>query len=363
MPCTREILGVGARRAVRADQSRRGMAEQALAGGAVRRRGARSCGERLGLRSAVLWGPDEATLAAAVARASGGAARMAPQTTMVEMLALARAAQRDGVGRHGAAAPGRRRRHAGRRRCTGRRRPGATARGIRATRSCRVTRLRLRRSSGSARRDTWCLEQVTVDAVDGCRARAPGGRVTAGAQCRPPRRAPDWRAGACRSASRPRRWCCGWRGRRRAACRSACRSRCSGRCCGSGRRDTWRRAARSHRRGRTGSRAIRCISGSSLMGVGLALAANHWAVALLIGAYLGAHALAGHSHRGGVPARDLRRRLRPLCRRRPAGGARVDSASPAPCATRSTAPRSGSCWSACSCSGARRSRRAPTIDR
>ena len=54
---------------------------------------ARLLRERSGLRSAILWGPDEATLAAAVVRASDGAAAMAPQTTMVEMLALARAAR------------------------------------------------------------------------------------------------------------------------------------------------------------------------------------------------------------------------------------------------------------------------------
>jgi lipopolysaccharide heptosyltransferase I len=54
---------------------------------------ARRMRERHGLPSAVLWGPEEATLAASVARASGGAALMAPQTTMVEMLTLARAAR------------------------------------------------------------------------------------------------------------------------------------------------------------------------------------------------------------------------------------------------------------------------------
>lgn len=54
---------------------------------------ARRLRDRLGLRSAILWGPDEATLAAAVVRASDGAAAMAPQTTMVEMLALTRAAR------------------------------------------------------------------------------------------------------------------------------------------------------------------------------------------------------------------------------------------------------------------------------
>jgi len=53
---------------------------------------ARRLFETHGCRSAVLWGPDEATLAAAVARASGGAASMAPQTSMIEALSLAAAA-------------------------------------------------------------------------------------------------------------------------------------------------------------------------------------------------------------------------------------------------------------------------------
>lgn len=45
-----------------------------------------------GLRSLVLWGPDEASLAAAVVRASCGAAVMAPQSGVLDILALARAA-------------------------------------------------------------------------------------------------------------------------------------------------------------------------------------------------------------------------------------------------------------------------------
>jgi len=46
-----------------------------------------------GLRSVVLWGPGEASLAAAVVRGSGRqAAVMAPQSAMVDVLALARAA-------------------------------------------------------------------------------------------------------------------------------------------------------------------------------------------------------------------------------------------------------------------------------
>ncbi|BCS34756.1 lipopolysaccharide heptosyltransferase I [Luteitalea sp. TBR-22] len=92
VPCTREILRL------RADDpfavinpgaawpNKRWPAERF---GAL----ARVLRERHGLRSAVLWGPDEATLAAAVVRASDGAAAMAPQTTMVEMLAVARAAR------------------------------------------------------------------------------------------------------------------------------------------------------------------------------------------------------------------------------------------------------------------------------
>ena len=91
VPCTREILGTGAAPFAlinpgAAWPNKRWPAERF---GAVARR----LRDRLGVHSAVMWGPDEATLAAAVARASDGAAHMAPQTTMVEMLALARAAQ------------------------------------------------------------------------------------------------------------------------------------------------------------------------------------------------------------------------------------------------------------------------------
>ncbi|MCC6161808.1 MAG: glycosyltransferase family 9 protein [Acidobacteria bacterium] len=92
VPCTREILGVGASEPFAllnpgaAWPNKRWPAERF---GAT----ARLLRDRLGLRSAVLWGPDEATLAAQVARASDAAARMAPQTTMVEMLALARASR------------------------------------------------------------------------------------------------------------------------------------------------------------------------------------------------------------------------------------------------------------------------------
>jgi len=92
VPCTRQILGIGSGEPFAlvnpgaAWPNKRWPAERF---GAVARR----VRERLGLRTAVLWGPDEATVAASVSRASGGAAAMAPQTTMVEMLALTRASR------------------------------------------------------------------------------------------------------------------------------------------------------------------------------------------------------------------------------------------------------------------------------
>jgi heptosyltransferase-1 len=54
---------------------------------------ARAVEARHGMKSAVLWGPGEETLAAQIARASGGAAQMAPATTLADVLALAREAR------------------------------------------------------------------------------------------------------------------------------------------------------------------------------------------------------------------------------------------------------------------------------
>ena len=90
--CTRQILGLGADDSFglmnpgAAWPNKRWPADRF---GNVARR----LRERTGLRTAVIWGPDEATLAAAVVRASDGAAAMAPQTNMVELLALSRAAR------------------------------------------------------------------------------------------------------------------------------------------------------------------------------------------------------------------------------------------------------------------------------
>ena len=48
--------------------------------------------ERHGLTSVILWGPDEAPLAAAVAAAAGGAAIVSPPTSIADLVALARGA-------------------------------------------------------------------------------------------------------------------------------------------------------------------------------------------------------------------------------------------------------------------------------
>jgi heptosyltransferase-1 len=54
---------------------------------------AREMQARYHMKSAVLWGPGEETLAAQIARASSGAAEMAPATTLADVLALAREAR------------------------------------------------------------------------------------------------------------------------------------------------------------------------------------------------------------------------------------------------------------------------------
>jgi heptosyltransferase I len=54
---------------------------------------AREIRTRHGWKSAVLWGPDEETLAAQVAASSSGAAEMAPATSLADLVALARAAR------------------------------------------------------------------------------------------------------------------------------------------------------------------------------------------------------------------------------------------------------------------------------
>jgi heptosyltransferase-1 len=54
---------------------------------------ARALQTRCGLKSAVLWGPGEETMAAQIARGSAGAAEMAPATTLLDAIALAREAR------------------------------------------------------------------------------------------------------------------------------------------------------------------------------------------------------------------------------------------------------------------------------
>ena len=90
--CDRRRWRASARRsapiAVRADQSRRRVAEQALAAGAIRRGRGVSARASAALPSFVLWGPGEEELAAAVVDASGGAARAGAADGIADLLAL-----------------------------------------------------------------------------------------------------------------------------------------------------------------------------------------------------------------------------------------------------------------------------------
>ncbi len=68
-----------------------------------------------GLTSVVLWGPGEGDAARAAVAASAGAAQLAPETGLRDLVALARGARSDDLRRHRTAAHRRRRRRAGRR--------------------------------------------------------------------------------------------------------------------------------------------------------------------------------------------------------------------------------------------------------
>ena len=86
----RDVAARGVR--LRADQSGRRLAEQALAGRALRRgRGVPSRDSRAS-QPFVLWGPAKQPLAQAVVDASAGAARLAPPTTIADLLELSREA-------------------------------------------------------------------------------------------------------------------------------------------------------------------------------------------------------------------------------------------------------------------------------
>ena len=167
------------RRPLRAAQSRRGLAEQAVAAGALRRRRGRAA-RRARLPSVVLWGPGEEALADDVVAGVGAAPRCSRRrrrSPIVVALVARRGA--DGVGRHRARRtsppPSARRSSAS----TGRR--GPTRNGPWPPR--RRHRVARRRSAsattcGGARLETMCLLDIQVDEVHGGgRAPARSGRA------------------------------------------------------------------------------------------------------------------------------------------------------------------------------------------
>ena len=284
VPCTREILGTGpdARFALlnpgAAWPNKRWPADRF---GAV----ARQLWERQGLRSAVLWGPDEATLAAAVARESAGAARMAPQTTMVEMLALAQAASVLVSGRHGPTAS----------RCsggyTGRRPLWSHAAGAQwpmgsvgpGGLELRVVRLRLQAAVYGPDMVPGAADRRRRD---GGRAVPPGGGVTGTGQANASPRAglARWRVPLGFAAAMLVLWLA-------RPTRHSLQIGLPLAVLGQALR-IWAAGHLEKSREVTASGPYRFTRhplylGSSLMGLGLAVAANHRAVGLLIGLYLG----------------------------------------------------------------------------
>ncbi len=73
------------RRTLHRDQSRSGVAQQALACRSIWRAGWRRSPSRHGLGSIVTWGPSEHELAESVVRSSGGAAHLAPPTSIADL--------------------------------------------------------------------------------------------------------------------------------------------------------------------------------------------------------------------------------------------------------------------------------------
>ncbi len=237
----RALGGRGAR--VRADQPRRGVAEQALAAGAVRRGRLPRCGERHGLASVVLWGPGEERLARAVAGASSGrGAASAAHAASADLIGVARGRRPpDDLRRHRAAAPGRGRRHADRR-AVRPDRPGAQRPVDRGRHQpLAFCRLRVSLSRGAAAAQRACIEEITVEDVRGAIDRrlaladaaqpdlvGPPGAPARAARVRRRRRRALWLAAPDVALAGARRRRVGAPARR----------------CASGRPGTWRRAAR-----------------------------------------------------------------------------------------------------------------------
>ena len=163
--------GLARRRALRADQSRRRVAEQALAARSLRRAAHGTCAIGISCRRSCSGDRDEAALADAVVAASDGAAVRAPETTLGDLLALSsRAAlmvSGDTGPIHLAAAIGTP--IVG---STARPGPSATGRGIQTTTSSRAPPSACAITSGSASvgEPRMCLNEITVaevvDAVD-----------------------------------------------------------------------------------------------------------------------------------------------------------------------------------------------------
>ena len=238
---------------VRADQSRRGVAEQALAAGAVRRAGRVPAGRvrpDAGRAVGTGRGGARATRSSPPRR---NAAVLAPPTRVADLVALSRAAALVDVGRHRPAAHRDRRRHADRQRCSDRptrpQRPvcGRTMWRCRATRPAGATTIAAAtKRRGACEGRGRCAEVVrrrvaATESPGRRRERSQAersGMVTARRRWRGAARLRARRGRAVARAPTPRSLAIGAAGRRDRARR-----------CASGRPGISRRGARSRRTG------------------------------------------------------------------------------------------------------------------
>ena len=280
----RARAALGGDRAVRPDQSRRGLAEQALAAGAVRRVAAAIRARRARPAVGRAVGAGRGGAGGAVVDASGGAARArAARRRWPICWRCSRARVAGGLGRHRSAAHRRRRRHADRRPLRADRSRAATGRG----RVDDVTRVAVRRVRVPPRAALPARDAVPRrhrrgrGAARGRRAALAAARVAqamsavADASARPAPRAARLRLRAlsCSGFARPRRTLAGDRRRRRRCRRSA--AHLGGRAS--------REEPRSHARpGPYRFTRHPLYLGSSIMALGLAVGCRSIVVAVLV---------------------------------------------------------------------------------
>ena len=296
---------------LRARQSRRGVAEQALAGRALRRAVARAIDERHGLKTIVSWGPGEEPLAQEVVREScGRGAAVAEDVDRRSPRAHSRR-DADDFGRHRSDAHRRGPRHADRRHL--RSDPPVAQRTVGARRHHHLARRRLPVPSSSP-----------LHARTDVPARRRGGR-SASRRGRTPSCGRMWPAMTDRDAARSacalagRAWICLRRARAVAGGADGCDARgrhgdrhCRASACACGRRDISTRRAKSPYPVPIAGSRILSTSGRRSWASGWRSRRTASRSPVVIALYLAVTLTAADQERGSVSAPRVRRSLRSL---------------------------------------------------